>query len=69
VVKAVDAAFAAAMNAKDTTPCGRLRSDAKLMPPDSPALEGAAAHPALAGFLAFGATDFVLTSYHGLWHR
>ena len=61
-VKAVDAAFAAAMNAKDTTAVWAIYApDAYLMPPDSPALQGAAAHPALAGFLAFGATDFALT--------
>ena len=61
-VKAVDAAFAAAMNAKDTTAVWAIYApDAYLMPPDSPALHGAAAHPALAGFLAFGATDFALT--------
>ena len=61
-VKAVDARFAAAMNAKDTTAVWDIYApDAFLMPPDSPALQGAAAHPALAGFLAFGATDFVLT--------
>jgi ketosteroid isomerase-like protein len=61
-VKAVDAAFAAAMNAKDTTAVWAIYApDAYLMPPDSPAQQGAAAHPALAGFLAFGATDFALT--------
>ncbi|HKP30528.1 MAG TPA: DUF4440 domain-containing protein [Gemmatimonadales bacterium] len=61
-VKAVDAAFAAAMNAKDTTAVWAIYApDAYLMPPDSPALQGAAGHPALAGFLAFGATDFALT--------
>ena len=61
-VKAVDAAFSAAMNAKDTTAVFAVyAADAKVMPPDSPILEGAGAHAALAGFLAFGATDFVLT--------
>lgn len=61
-VKAVDAAFAAGMNAKDTAAVFAVYApDAKVMPPDSPVLEGAAAHPVLAGLIAGGASDFVLT--------
>jgi ketosteroid isomerase-like protein len=61
-VRAVDAAFAAGMNAKDTTAVFAVyAADAKLMPPDSPILEGAAGHPVIAGFIAGGASDFVLT--------
>jgi len=61
-VKAVDAAFAAGMNAKDTAAVFALyATDAKLMPPDSPILEGTAGHPVIAGLIADGATDFVLT--------
>ena len=59
---AVDAAFAAAMNAKDTAAVIAVyAADAKLMPPDSPILSGAAGHPVIAGFIAGGASDFVLT--------
>lgn len=62
-VRAVDAAFAAAMNAKDTAAVFAIYADdALLMPPDSPALQGAAAHPVLVGLLASGATDFALNS-------
>lgn len=62
-VKAVDAAFAAGMNAKDTAAVFAIYADdAKVMPPDSPTLEGAAAHPVLAGLIAAGASDFVLTA-------
>lgn len=61
-VKAVDAAFAAGMNAKDTAAVFALYADdAKVMPPDSPTLDGAAGHPALAGLIAGGASDFALT--------
>jgi ketosteroid isomerase-like protein len=61
-VKAVDAAFAAGMNAKDTAAVFAVyAADAKLMPPDSPILDGAAGHPVIAGLLAGGASDFVLT--------
>jgi ketosteroid isomerase-like protein len=61
-VKAVDAAFAAGMNAKDTAAVFAVYSpDAKLMPPDSPILEGAAGHPVITGLIAAGASDFVLT--------
>jgi ketosteroid isomerase-like protein len=60
-VRAVDAAFAAAMNAKDTTAVfAAYAPDAKIMPPDSPTLDGAAGHPVLAGLIAGGATDVVL---------
>ena len=62
-LRAVDAAFAAGMNAKDTTAVFAVYApDAKVMPPDSPVLEGAAAHPELAGMIAAGASDFVLNS-------
>ena len=61
-VKAVDAAFAAGMNAKDTAAVFAVYApDAKVMPPDSPTLDGPAAHPVLAGLIAGGASDFVLT--------
>ena len=61
-VKAVDAAFAAGMNAKDTAAVFAVyAADAKLMPPDSPILDGAAGHPVIAGLIAGGASDFVLT--------
>lgn len=61
-VKAVDAAFAAGMNAKDSLAVFAVYApDAKLMPPDSPALEGAAGHPVITGMIAAGASDFVLT--------
>lgn len=61
-VKAVDAAFAAGMNAKDTAAVFAVyAADAKLMPPDSPTLEGAAGHSVIAGLIAGGASDFVLT--------
>ncbi|MFN8653687.1 MAG: DUF4440 domain-containing protein [Gemmatimonadales bacterium] len=61
-VKAVDAAFAAGMNAKDTAAVFAVYApDAMLMPPDSPALQGAAGHPVIAGLIAGGASDFVLT--------
>lgn len=61
-VKAVDAAFAAGMNAKDTAAVFAVyATDAKVMPPDSPILDGAAGHPVIAGLIAGGASDFVLT--------
>lgn len=61
-VKAVDAAFAAGMNAKDSNAVFAVyAADAKLMPPDSPALEGTAGHPVITGLMAAGASDFVLT--------
>jgi len=61
-VKAVDAAFAAGMNAKDTAAVFAVyAADAKLMPPDSPILDGATGHPVIASFIAAGASDFVLT--------
>jgi ketosteroid isomerase-like protein len=62
-VKAVDAAFAAGMNARDTAAVFAVyAADARLMPPDSPILDGAAAHPVIAGLIAGGASDFALTS-------
>jgi ketosteroid isomerase-like protein len=61
-IKAVDAAFAAGMNAKDSLAVFAVYApDAKLMPPDSPALEGAAGHPVITGLIAAGASDFVLS--------
>ncbi len=62
-VKAVDAAFAAGMNAKDSVAVFAVYADdAKLMPPDSPALDVAAGHAVITGMMAGGATDFVLES-------
>jgi len=61
-VKAVDAAFAAGVNAKDTAAVIAVYApDAKVLPPDSPILEGPAVHSLIAGFIAGGASDFVLT--------
>jgi ketosteroid isomerase-like protein len=61
-VKAVDAAFAAAMNAKDTAAVlANYADDTRLMPPDSPVLDKAGARTLIAGLLASGASDFVLT--------
>ena len=61
-VKAVDAAFAAGMNAKDSTAVFAIyAADAKVMPPDSPILEGPNGHAPIAGLIAAGASDFVLT--------
>ncbi len=52
-VRAVDAAFAAAMNAKDSAAVMAIyASDAMLMPPDSPALEGDGIGATLAGLIA-----------------
>ena len=62
-VKAVDAAFAAGINAKDTTAVFAVyAADAKLMPPDSPALVGADVRSLIASLIAGGASDMVLTS-------
>lgn len=61
-VKAVDAAFAAGINAKDTTAVFAVyAADAKVMPPDSPALDGAAGHPAMASLITGGASEMTLT--------
>lgn len=61
-IQAVDAAFAAGMNAKDTLAVFDIyAADAKLMPPDAPMLEGAALRAAIAGLVSGGATDFKLT--------
>jgi ketosteroid isomerase-like protein len=61
-VKGVDAAWAAAMNAKDMAAVLAVYADdSKLLPPDSPILDKAGAHAVLAGFIAAGASDFVLT--------
>ncbi len=62
-VRAVDAAFAAGVNAKDTSAVFAIYApDAKVMPPDSPALEGNAAHQVIAGLIAGGASEMQLTS-------
>jgi ketosteroid isomerase-like protein len=62
-VKAVDAAFAAGMNAKDTAAVFAVYADdAKVMPQDSPTLDLASAKPIIAGLIAGGATNFALTS-------
>ena len=61
-VKAVDAAFASAMNAKDTAAAlGSYADNTQFMPPDSPILDKAGTGKLIADFLAAGATDFVLT--------
>jgi ketosteroid isomerase-like protein len=61
-VKAVDAAWAAAMNAKDTAAVFALYADdAKLLPPDAPIMDKATAHAVLGGLIGGGASDFVLT--------
>ena len=61
-VKAVDAAFAAGMNAKDSAAVFAIyAADAKVMPPDSPILEGPDGHAAITGLMTAGASDFVLT--------
>ena len=60
--KAVDAAWAAGMNAKDTAAVLALYADdAKLLPPDAPIMDKAAAHAVLGGLIAGGASDFVLS--------
>jgi ketosteroid isomerase-like protein len=60
-VKRVDAAWAAAMNAKDTAAVLALYADdSRLLPPDAPIMDKAGAHTVLAGLIG-GATDFVLT--------
>jgi len=62
-VKAVDAAWAAAMNAKDTAAVLALYADdSKVLPPDAPIMDKAGAHTVLAGLIASGASDFVLTN-------
>ena len=61
-VKAVETAWAAGMNAKDTAAVfATYTADAKVLPPDSPILTGADGRAALAGLMAAGAGDFVLT--------
>ncbi len=61
-VKAVDAAFAAGVNAGDTAAVLAVyAADARILPPDSPILEGNAGHPVIAGLITAGARDFVLT--------
>ena len=60
-VRAVDAAFAAGINAKDTAAVfATYAADANVLPPDSPILHGAEGHPAIAGLVAGGASDMVL---------
>lgn len=64
-VRAVDAAFVAAMNAGDSAAAMAIYTDdARLMPPDSPILEGDDIGATLAGLLAGGATDFTLNTIH-----
>ena len=61
-VKGVDAAWAAAMNAKDTAAVLALYADsAKLLPPDAPIMDKAGARGVLGGLIAGGASDFALT--------
>jgi ketosteroid isomerase-like protein len=61
-VKAVDATWAAAMNARDTAAVlANYADDAKLLPPDAPIMDKAGAHSVLAGLIKGGASDFVLT--------
>jgi len=61
-VKAVDAAFAVAMNAKDTAAVlASYADDTRLMPPDSPVLDKAGAGKLIVSFFAAGASDFALT--------
>lgn len=60
-IQAVDAAFAAGMNAKDTNAVAALYADdAKLMPPDAPILEGPAIRAVVASLIAGGASEFAL---------
>ncbi|HEY2896576.1 MAG TPA: nuclear transport factor 2 family protein, partial [Gemmatimonadaceae bacterium] len=48
--------------AKDTAAVFALYADdAKLLPPDAPIMDKAAAHAVLGGLIAGGASDFVLT--------
>ena len=62
-VHAVDAAFAAGINAKDTAAVFAVyAADANVLPPDSPILHGAAGHPDIAALIAGGAGDMVLHS-------
>ncbi len=62
-VRAVDAAFAAAMNARDTAAVMALyTTDGMLMPQDAPAMDMTAARGFLSGFMAAGATNFALNS-------
>ncbi len=61
-VKAVDVAFAAAVNARDTAAMAAVyASDAKVLPPDAPIMDMAAARPVIASLVAGGASDFVFT--------
>ena len=60
--KAVDSDWAADMNAKDTAAVlAHYADDASFMPPDAPIMDKAGAHTVLAGFIAGGGSDFVLT--------
>ncbi len=61
-VKAVDAAFAAGVNAKDTAAVLAVYAeDAKFLPPDAPITNKAGVQLDIQGLIAAGATDFVLT--------
>ncbi|MES2124934.1 MAG: DUF4440 domain-containing protein [Gemmatimonadota bacterium] len=60
-VKAVDAAFASAMNAGDSAAvAAAYADDATLMPPDAPGMQGAALQAFIGGFMAAKPSDFVL---------
>lgn len=62
-VRAVDVAFAAAMNAKDSAGVAAVYADdATLMAPDAPPMRGAALQAFIGGFMAANPSDFVLTS-------
>lgn len=68
-VKAVDVAFAAGMNAKDTAAVMAVYADdALLMPPDSPTMSKAEAGAVIAGLIAGGASDMALnaTTVYGI---
>jgi ketosteroid isomerase-like protein len=62
-VKAVDAAFAAGINAKDSAAVMAVYADdAHVLPPDSPAMDKAAAGAVIAGMIAGGASEMKLNS-------
>ncbi len=64
-VRAVDAAFAAAMNAGDSAAAMAIyAADARLMPPDSPVLEGDGIGAMLAGFINGGVSGMTLNTTH-----
>jgi ketosteroid isomerase-like protein len=60
-VRAVTEAFGAAMNAGDTVALfATYAEDARVLPPDAPILQGAAARADLVGLIMAGASDFKL---------